>query len=248
MRRKRQTGAALAVCLLMSGCDGSPVSPDHVVVFAAASLATVFTAVGDRFTDANPAAAVEFSFAGSADLLTQLIHGAAADVFASADTQTMDKAVRAGLVADEPRAFATNTLTIAVAPGNPKQINAFRDLSRVSVVVCATEVPCGAALPRIEEQTGVDLTPVSEESSVTDVLNKVTSGQADAGLVYLTDTRAAGDRVTAVPFPEAATSVNTYQIAVLKQARSVAVAQRFVDLVSGPVGRDALAAAGFGTP
>lgn len=238
----------LAVCLLMSGCDGSAVSPDHVVVFAAASLAKTFTTVGDRFTDINPAAAVEFSFAGSADLLTQLIHGAAADVFASADTPTMEKAVRAGLVAGEPRAFATNTLAIAVSPGNPKRINAFRDLSRVSVVVCATEVPCGAALPRIEKQTGVDLAPVSEESSVADVLNKVTSGQADAGLVYLTDTRAAGDRVTAVPFPEAATAVNTYRIAVLKQARSAAMAQRFVDQVTGPVGRAALAAAGFGAP
>lgn len=247
MQRNHRTIARLAVALLVSGCAGSPPSPGHVVVFAAASLAKVFPAIGDTLAAANPAAAVEFSFAGSADLLIQLIHGAPADVFASADTATMDKAVRADLVAGEPVAFATNTLTIAVAPGNPKRINGFRDLDRVSVAVCATEVPCGAALPQVEKQIGVDLMPMSEESSVTDVLNKVTSGQADAGLVYLTDIRAAGDRVAAVPFPEAATAVNTYRIAVLKQARDTALAQRFVDQVTGPRGRAALAASGFGT-
>jgi molybdate transport system substrate-binding protein len=234
--------------VLSAGCAGPPSSPDHVVVFAAASLAKVFPSIGDRLSAANPSAAVEFSFAGSADLLTQVIHGAVADVLATADTPTMDKAVRAGLVAGEPVAFATNTLTIAVTPGNPKRINSFRDLAGVSVVVCATEVPCGAALPQLEKQTGVDLAPVSEESSVTDVLNKVTSGQADAGLVYLTDTRAAGDRVTAVPFPEAATALNTYRIALLEQGRDKPMAQRFVDQVTGPAGRAALAAAGFGAP
>lgn len=242
-----RTFAALSTVLLMAGCANPQNSPNpqhHVLVFAAASLKKVFSTMG---TDGVTA---EFSFAGSADLLTQLIHGAPADVFASADTPTMDKAVAAGLVAGKPVAFATNSLTIAVAPGNPKGIKMFRDLSAVSVVVCAPEVPCGAALPAIERQTGTTLEPVSEESSVTDVLNKVTSGQADAGLVYVTDARGAGASVDAVPFPEALSiaGVNTYRIAVLRQARDQGLAQRFVDEVVGPAGRAALTAAGFGLP
>ena len=237
-----------AILAVLPGCGHSPAPQGQVQVFAAASLKKAFTQIGDDFEDANSAASVEFSFAGSADLLTQLTNGAPGDVFASADTPTMDRAVGAGLVAGQPVTFATNTLTIAVAPGNPKGIKSFRDLAKVSVVLCARQVPCGAALPLLEKETGTGLTPVSEESSVTDVLNKVVTGQADAGVVYVTDTRAAGAAVTAVPFPEAADAVNAYRIAVLKQARNPTLARRFAGWVTGPSGRAVLAAAGFGAP
>ncbi len=236
----------LAVATVLGGCADTP--SDSVAVFAASSLTTAFTSLGGAFSDANPPERVEFSFAGSADLLTQLIHGAPGDVFAAADAATMDKAARAGLLAGPPEAFAVNTLTIAVAPGNPRGIRGLRDLADVSVVVCAVQVPCGSALPRLQRDAGVRLAPVSEESSVTDVLNKVTNGQADAGLVYVTDARAASDKVSMVALPEAATAVNTYQIAVLKDAREPGPARRFVDLVTGPTGRQALDAAGFGRP
>ncbi len=218
------------------------------MVFAAASLTKTFTALSGAFTGASSEAAIELSFAGSADLLTQLTQGAEADVLATADTPTMAKADRAGLLAGPAVPFATNRLTIAVAPGNPKAIKSFRDLSRVTAVVCATQVPCGSALSRLQTQTGVRLRPVSEESSVSDVLNKVTSGQADAGLVYVTDTRAAGGKADEVDFPESADAVNTYQVAVLKNARNPEQANRFVDLVTGPAGRQVLADAGFGAP
>ncbi|MCB0930372.1 MAG: molybdate ABC transporter substrate-binding protein [Mycobacterium sp.] len=245
VRRTARTVATFGVALLLSGCG--PGMPDgHLVVFAAASLTKAFTVIGDDFTATNPASPVELSFGGSADLLTQLSHGAPADVFAAADAATMDKAIAAGLVAGQAVTFATNTLTIVVAPGNPKGVRTFSDLTKVSLVVCAPEVPCGASLPGLEKRTGVDLSPVSEESSVTDVMNKVVSGQADAGLAYRTDALAAGGKATAVPFSEA--TVNTYWIAVLKQARSVSAARRFVDQVTGPAGRSALAAAGFGRP
>ena len=240
----------VAVCALLvatSGCVSTP-RTDRLLVFAAASLTTPFTEIGSRFTAANPGTVVEFSFAGSADLLSQLTQGAEADVFASADTLTMSRAAGSRLLAGQPAAFATNTLTIAVAPENPLGLRSFRDLENVSVVVCAVQVPCGAALPRLEQEAGVDLRPVSEESSVTDVLNKVTSGAADAGLVYVTDALAAGDSVTAVAFPEAANAVNIYQIATLRQSRNATSADVFANFVTGPVGRSALAAAGFGNP
>ena len=221
-----------------------------IMVFAAASLKKTFTTIGDQFSKDNPGASVEFSFAGSSDLVTQLTQGAHADVFASADTKNMDKAAQAGLLAGSPVNFASNTLTIAVAPGNPKGISGFGDLAKpgLNVVVCAPQVPCGSATQTVETKSGVKLTPVSEESSVTDVLNKVTSGQADAGLVYVTDVAGAGDKVSGVSFPEAAGAVNAYPIATLKQAGNSILASKFVDLVTGPVGQEILTKAGFGKP
>ena len=179
--------------------------------------------------------------------MTQLTQGAPADVFASADTATMDKLAAANMVAGEPVNFASNTLTIVAAPGNPKQIQSFADLARpgLSVVVCAPQVPCGSATEKVEKGTGVALDPVSEESQVTDVLGKVTSGEADAGLVYVTDALGAGDKVAAVNFPESAEAVNTYPIAALEQSGQPELARRFIDLVTGEAGRKALQAAGF---
>ena len=122
-------------------------------------------------------------------------------MFASADTKNMDKAADAKHSPGDPVNFATNTLTIVAAPGNPKKIASFKDLAAPGfsvVLVCAPQVPCGSAAEKVEKATGVQLNPVSEESQVTDVLGKVTSGQADAGLVYVTDAQGAGDKVTAV--------------------------------------------------
>ena len=247
-RGGRAVAALAAMMVLVAGCADSPARANQIVVFAASSLAKSFGEVGHAVTVADPEVAVEFSFAGSAVLLSQLAQGADADVFASADAATMDKAVRAGLVKDRPVAFATNTLAIAVAPGNPKRIDSFRDLRQVSVVVCAPQVPCGAPVPRLESRLGVELSPISEESSVADVLNKVVTGQADAGLVYATDIRGAGGKVAEVPFPEAASEVNVYQIAVLRSSANLSAATRFVQQVVGPTGRAVLLAAGFGTP
>lgn len=242
--------AALAATALVGCSPKQSESGPKIMVFAAASLKKSFTEIGERFTTDNPGVAVEFSFAGSSDLVTQLTQGAGADVFASADTKNMDKVAKADMLSGEPVDFASNALTIAVAPGNPKKITSFKDLALpgLSVVVCAPTVPCGAAAQRVEQTAEVRLEPVSEESSVADVLNKVTTGQADAGLVYVTDVRAAGDKVTGVPFPESADAVNIYPIAVLKGSTQADRAQKFVDLVTGEAGQKILGAAGFGKP
>ena len=239
---------ATLLIVLLAGCASPPSHRETLSVFAAASLRNSFADLDGAFAGANPGTGVELSTAGSADLLAQLTHGAVADVLATADALTMDRAAVAGLLAGPAVPFATNSLTIVVAPGNPKGISSFRDLPDVTLVVCAVKVPCGSALPMLQDRTGVRLAPVSEESSVADVLNKVTSGQADAGLVYVTDARAAGAAVTAVALPEASDLVNGYRIAVLKGSPNPDLASRFVDLVTGPTGRRVLAAAGFGTP
>lgn len=256
MRSIFGVAATLGAAALVAACS-SPTDPSStagagapITVFAAASLKATFTELGARFERENPGATVTFNFAGTSDLATQLTQGAPADVFASADVNNMTKAIDAGLVAGEPVNFATNSLTIVTQPGNPTGVTTFADLARpgTQVVVCAPQVPCGAATAKIERATGVTLTPVSEESAVTDVLGKVTSGQADAGLVYVTDAVGARDEVTAIPFPEAGDAVNSYPITVLEDAANPVSAQGFVDLVTGPAGQEALAAAGFAAP
>ncbi|AFM17039.1 molybdenum ABC transporter, periplasmic molybdate-binding protein [Mycolicibacterium chubuense NBB4] len=260
---RRAVGVATLTCAmaLVGACSSpqtataprtgaSPAATGDLTVFAAASLKSTFTELGRRFERDHPGAKVAFDFAGSSDLAAQITQGAPADVFASADTTNMAKVVDAGDVTGEPVPFATNTLTIVTPPGNPRGVRTFADLAKpgVQVVVCAPQVPCGSATEKVEKATGVTLSPVSEESSVTDVLGKITSGQADAGLVYVTDAQGAGKKVTTVPFPEAGGAVNTYPIAVLQKAANPAAAREFVELVTGPQGREALAAAGFAAP
>lgn len=247
---RRRALAVLAAAAALTSCGSGGGDSEVLTVYAAASLRAPFTEIAERFEQTNPGVTVEFSFAGSSDLETQLEQGAPADVFASADTRTMDSAVEAGLVTGEPIPFATNTLTIVTEPGNPENITSFADLTGkgVSVVVCAPQVPCGAATARLEEAAGTDLEPVSEESSVTDVLGKVTSGQADAGLVYVTDATRAGETVSVVSVPEAAEIVNVYPIARLSDSGNATRADDFVRFVTGADGRAVLADAGFGIP
>ncbi|MET0830077.1 MAG: molybdate ABC transporter substrate-binding protein [Microbacterium sp.] len=253
---------AAAVAVGLSGCGGiraaSSTTPTpsldslegSITVFAAASLKSTFTELAEQFEAAHPGTAVELNFAGSADLVTQIIEGAPADVFASADEKNMAKLTDAGLVAGDPADFATNVLEIAVPPGNPAAIEVFADLAApgVKLVICAPEVPCGAATVTVEEASGVTLAPVSEESSVTDVLGKVTSGEADAGLVYVTDVIAAGDAVEGIGFAESGDAVNTYPIAALTDAEEADVAAAFVEFITSEAGQAALTAAGFGQP
>jgi molybdate transport system substrate-binding protein len=254
--------STLLVAGLLAGTACSPKSPSSsrpaqpsqasgtIVVYAAASLKPSFSKIAQQFKTDNPGSDVNFEFMGSSELATQLTQGATADVFASADTAQMDTVVKAGLVDGNPTNFAANTLVIVTAPGNPKQVTSFADLNKpgLNVVICQKPVPCGSATRRVEDRTGVHLNPVSEELNVTDVLNKVTTGQADAGLVYVTDAHNAGNKVTTVNFPEAAGAVNTYPIAVLKNAPQATLAQKFVAMVTGDTGQNILARSGFAKP
>ncbi len=257
MPKSRSLAAAAVVVLLTAGCGGtaepaggSESSGQTLTVYAAASLKGTFTELGTQFESSHAGSTVTFSFGGSSDLVTQLQQGAPADVFASADTKNMDKATGDDLVKGDPVNFASNTLEIAVPPDNPAEITSFADLNEpgVKVVVCAPQVPCGTATQKVETATGIQLKPVSEENSVTDVLNKVTSGEADAGVVYKTDVKSAGEKVAGIKFPEASEAVNIYPIAVLAGSENADLAQQFVDLVTSDEGQQILADAGFAKP
>lgn len=244
------TGSAGATGATGAAAPSSAAPTGTLTVFAAASLKGVFTELGQQFEAEHPGVDVAFSFAGSSDLVTQVVGGAPADVLASADRATMAQVVDAGLTAAAPVDVATNVLTIVTPAGNPGGVATLADLARpgLAVVVCAPQVPCGAAAQRVEEAAGVALAPVSEEGSVTDVLTKVESGEADAGLVYVTDARAAADRVTEVAFPESSGAVNTYPVAPLAGAAQPELAREFTAFVAGERGRAVLQAAGFGVP
>ncbi|MEV0893302.1 molybdate ABC transporter substrate-binding protein [Promicromonospora sp. NPDC050262] len=253
------TTAALLLAAAVAGCgsggsgdtgatDGAAAAAEEttLTVYAAASLTATFEQIGDEFEQAHAGVQVEFSFAGSSDLVAQIQEGAPADVFASADEANMEKLTADGLEGAEPVAFASNTLEIAVPPGNPAGVADLDDLAGdLNLVVCAPEVPCGAATQKVTESAGVELAPVSEEQSVTDVLAKVTTGEADAGLVYVTDVIGAGDEVEGIEFPEAAAAVNVYPIAPVADSANADLAQEFVDLVLAEGGQTVLRDAGF---
>jgi molybdate transport system substrate-binding protein len=213
-------------------------------VFAAASLTGAFKAAPPV-----PGVTVTYNFAGSNTLVSQIIQGAPADVFASADTKNMQKLVTAGLV-DTPVTFARNKLEIAVAPGNPHGVTGLADLTKpgISVVLEAAGVPAGDYTRQVLAAKHLSVTPKSLETDVKSALAKVTSGEADATVVYVTDVTAAGATAAGVPIADADQPAITYPIAVVKATKNAAAAQAFVNsAVSGDV-QMALEAAGFVAP
>lgn len=260
--RLRTAGALLAVsALALAGCSSSGSSDSSgsdaggdstktITIFAAASLQGPMDTVAKDFTKAHPEYTVKpIVYDGSQALATQAIDGADVDVLAFASEKSLEPVTKAGVV-DSSKIFATNTLEIAVAPGNPKGVKTFEDLTKsgVSVVTCASEVPCGQATDKVEKATGVTLKPVSEETNVTSVVNRVAEGEADAGLVYTTDVTAAGDKLEGVEFPESDEAVNKYPVAVNTKSKDPEGAQAFEDYLLSSDGQKVLSEAGFGTP
>lgn len=255
MRSRLPVVVALSTLTLAAcGVGGGSGSPDAeartLTVYAAASLTQTFEEIGAEFEAANDGVSVQLSLGGSSDLVAQLQSGAPADVLATADESNMAKAADDGLLDGDPEPFATNVLQIATPPGNPADVQGLADLARpdVQVVLCAPAVPCGAAAQQIEQAAGIDIRPVSEEQAVTDVLGKVSSGEADAGLVYVTDVIAAGEAVDGIELAEADTAVNSYPIAALSGGDEADLAAEFVAFVLGEQGRRILVEAGFGPP
>lgn len=210
----------------------------RLVVFAAASLSKVLPEIAPEAT---------YSFDGSSGLVDQLAGGARADVFASADKRNMDRAVSEGLIEGDPVMFATNHLVLITPKGNPASVTGLDgSLANAKLVICAPDVPCGAATARLAKDAGVTLKPVSEESKVTDVLGKVASGEADAGLVYATDAAGSGE-VDTIEVPGATDEPNTYWAGVVRNTADPESAKEFVSNLAGSW-REKLQAAGFGPP
>jgi molybdate transport system substrate-binding protein len=221
-----------------------------LTVFAAASLTDVFGDLGNQLMADNPGLHVQFNFAGSSALATQLTQGAPADVFASANQKQMTVVTGAGLQAAAPTVFTENVLEIAVPKGNPGKVTGLADFGNadLTLAICAADVPCGAAAAAVFADAGITARPDTEEEDVKAALTKVQLGEVDAALVYATDVQAAGSDVEGIPFPEAEKEINSYPICVLKAAPNADAAQAFVDLVTSDTGQAALKRAGFRPP
>lgn len=228
----------------------APAVEGDVTVFAAASLTAAYTEIGDAFMTEYPDATVTFNFASSSDLVTQINEGAPADVYASADGANMTKLTDAGGNAGDPQVFATNSLQIIVEAGNPKGITGVADLANPDIiyVTCAPEVPIGKYGAQVLTNAGVTVTPASLEENVKGIVTKVTLGEADAGIVYITDVTAAGDQAEGVDIPADINVTATYPIVVTKEAPNADGGQAFVDFVLGEQGQKIMASYGFTAP
>lgn len=234
-----------------TGSAGSPAGglSGQITVFAAASLTGSFTELGKKFEAAHPGTKVNFSFGPSSGLATQIISGAPADVFASAATKNMDQVVE-GKAAGTPATFAKNVMQIAVPAANPAKIDELRDLAgkEVKVAVCAEEVPCGAGARAVFANAGLKVTPVTQEVDVKATLTKVQLGEVDAGVVYVTDVLAAGDKVKGVDIPAEVNASTSYPIATLTASKNAALAKAYVDYILSSEGAQVLTGAGFQRP
>jgi len=221
-----------------------------LVVFAATSLTDAFDQIGAQFHQANPGVTVKFNYNGSSSLATSINQGAPADVFASAAPSNMATVTDAGNAAGAPKTFAANQGEIMVGKGNPDHITSVSQLANpaVKVVVCAPEVPCGAVATAIFKNADVSVKPVSEETNVGGVVTKVTLGEADAGIVYVTDVKANAAKATGVPIPAAENDTTEYPIAEVKGAPNASAATAFISYVLGPDGQKVLASFGFMPP
>lgn len=221
----------------------------ELTIYAAASLKAAFDDLAGAFGAARPGVQIRpISYDGSSTLATQIIEGAPVDVFASADEKNMAKVTDAGL-ASGAELFATNVLTLVVPAGNPGSVTGLADLADpdLNIVLCAAEVPCGAASATLLQNAGVSADVDSFEQNVTAVLTKVASGEADAGLVYVTDAKTTAE-VATVDTPGADAVVNRYPIVALTGAKDPEVAAAFVQFVLSKDGASVLSGLGFGAP
>ena len=256
--RRRARRIAVALVALAAGVGpglgrmpiAAEAPPAEVSVFAAASLTAAFRAVATAFEAQHPGTKVSFNFAGSPTLVQQIREGAPADVFASADEATMQRLVEAGAVSGTPRIFAGNLLQIAVAKGNPHRIAGLADLGKpgLVVVLCGDTVPCGRYGLEAFAKAGAKAPAGSREPDVKSVLNKVALGEADAGLVYVTDVRAARDKVEGVDIPTNHDVVARYPIAALRDAAHADAARAFIAFVLSDPGTKILGEYGFQSP
>jgi molybdate transport system substrate-binding protein len=243
---------ALALVLPLAACGGGDDGaaeadqPAELTVLAAASLTDVFDQLATPFEEEHDAD-VTFSFGSSTDLAEQVADGAPGDVLATADSTSMGLAEDAGVTGDV-ETFATNVLTIVVPKGNPAGITSLDDLADATWVRCADEVPCGKVALAVLDANEITAEPASLEEDVRATLDKVVSGEADAGLVYATDVVVAGDDVEAIEIPGAEEQLTSYYATTLDQSEDAALAADWVAWVTSDEGQAILGDAGFGSP
>ena len=259
MRKLAALALVVSVTLALTGCgssDGDASAPSSraggglggsITVFAASSLTGAFDQIAADFEQAHPGTDIVFQFGSSGDLATAITQGGSADVFASASPTNMRAVVAAG-DAETATDFVSNTAEIATPPGNPKRITGLTDLAAARVALCVPTAPCGALAQQLFQKAGVTVKPAASEPDVKSTLAIVQSGEVDAGIVYVTDVKAAGAKVTGVAIPADQNGTTEYPIATLTGSRNKALATAFVSYIRSAAGQQVLTAAGFSAP
>lgn len=250
----------LLASLVVAGCGSDSGSNDRATVFAAASLTDAFKEIGDAFHAAHPDADVEFNFAGSPALVTQIDQGAPADVLATADTTNMQHAADMGLIADEAQTFARNRLAIIVPSDNPAGIETYLDIANdgVKLVLAQEGVPAGDYARQVLDNIAATSeggpgfaartlsNVVSEESNVKAVVTKVQLGEVDAGIAYFTDvTPDLAADITLIEIPDGVNVIGVYPIAATRDASRPELARAFIEFVLSDEGQAILERSGF---
>ncbi len=246
---RRIASAVLLAAMVVGagGCAGeADVGDREVVVLAASSLTDPFNAIKDEFVRHHPQFSVEIGFGSSSALAAQITNGASADVFASADRANMAKVDTEGLVSGSVEVFARNTMAIVVPAGNPAGVQGLQDLTRpgLRIALGAPPVPIGRAAREGFGKAGLQVPAASEETDVKAIVNRVALGEADAGVVWVTDIRATKQGVQGVAIPESVNVVSEYPIARLTSGQSDG-ATAFVTFVRSETGQEILQRYGF---
>ena len=250
LRTWSAVAAALSL-LVAAGCsDDDPAASggsDTLTILAASSLTDAFNDLAEVYEQEHEGVEVRLTYDSSSTLAEQVIQGAPADILATADEGTMQGVVDEGLTASDPVVFARNMLILVTPADNPAGIESIEDLNNpdVDYAVCVPDAPCGIASEKVLGIVNVTSDPVTEEANVRDTLTKVTAGEVDAGLVYVSDAQAAGDDVQTIEVPEASQAINADVIAPLDEAADAELAQDWVDLVTSDEGQQALEGYGF---
>ena len=251
MRRILVALAALAVLIAAAQpVAAAPRPSGEITVFAASSLTESFDAIAKQFEKKYPDVTVKFNYDASSNLATQINQGAPADVFASADQDNLQKTIDAGTVTPPPVVFAKNRLEIAVEKGNPKKIKSLADLQKsgLVVVLCADQVPCGKYAAQSLAMAGVTINPSSKEENAKATLSKVSIGEADASIVYVTDVKASKGTTSGVKIADKQNVIATYPMGVVKESQNATAAKAWVQYVTSKDGQKTLRKFGFLPP
>ena len=248
MRRSFVAVAALAVLIVAAQpVAAAPKPSGEITVFAASSLTESFDAIAKQFEKKYPDVTVKFNYDASSNLATQIDQGAPADVFASADQDNLQKTIDSGAVTPPPIVFTKNRLEIAVEKGNPKKIKGLADLQKAGLVVvlCANQVPCGKYAAESLAKAGVSVSPASKEENAKATLSKVSIGEADASIVYVTDVKASKSTASGVKIADQQNVIATYPMGVVKESKNATAAKAWVQFVKSNDGQRTLRKFGF---
>ena len=227
--------------------SAAPAVSGTITVLAAASLTEAFTTIGKQFKVLHPGANITFNFEASSAASLQITQGVKADVFASASPKNMTMVAK---FVQTPTNFVSNTMEIAVPPGNPGHVTTLDDLAKktVKVALCQAQVPCGVTAAKVFANAKLTVKPVTLEPDVKSTLAKVELKSVDAGIVYVSDVHAAGAKVSGIVIPANVNATTEYPIATLTKAPNAALAKAFVAYVLSPAGQTVLQAEGFAKP